>query len=616
MARDISVSIAVQGEREFNQALKNAQSAVKVLSSELKASEAAFDESADAQAFFANKTRNLNAQIEQQRLIYENLQKAVQDASNEFGAASAKTDKYRIELNKTEAAILKLEKTLRDTEKEAEEFGRDSSRIGRQITEGIGDGVEQATEDVERMVKEIREGLDDISGNVKLSVALDVGGSLLSGIDAAREKLTGFVEEAADFNRKWGALQTSTTLNGFDFGDISEQVQKAAALTGDLDNVVEGFRNLAATGFDLRELAESSELLSAAVIKFPSLDFASISEGILETIQIGEAAGAYRELLEKLGVSEERLNQLNTALKSTSNTEIRQQAVLGYLNEHGLEGYKDQFSANNDDMIAYYGAQTDYTIAQAELARELTPAATAAIEAATVMIEKATEATQAAKELWASYKEGEKQAEVRIEELSSEGSSYEDISAKITEKIQALQAAGQQLEAREMTAIQQQLDTVAAEFAFGGINREEFNAQLQALGEAAGISLTNGATSGLTESAAEAQETLNTVGSNMATEVGNGIVEGTPDAVSAASSLWNSINNILSREITIPSPKFAGDGGSNSGGSGSVRGTLSGGSNQTVVLNAVIEGRTVANAVADDVAANLGSQTDHYFRYG
>ena len=40
MARDISVSIAVQGEKEFNQALKSAQSAVKVLSSELKASEA------------------------------------------------------------------------------------------------------------------------------------------------------------------------------------------------------------------------------------------------------------------------------------------------------------------------------------------------------------------------------------------------------------------------------------------------------------------------------------------------------------------------------------------------------------------------------------------------
>ena len=43
MARDISGSIAVQGEKEFNRALKDAQSAVKVLASELKASEAAFD---------------------------------------------------------------------------------------------------------------------------------------------------------------------------------------------------------------------------------------------------------------------------------------------------------------------------------------------------------------------------------------------------------------------------------------------------------------------------------------------------------------------------------------------------------------------------------------------
>lgn len=616
MARDISVSIAVQGEREFNQALKNAQSAVKVLSSELKASEAAFDESADAQAFFANKTRNLNAQIEQQRLIYENLQKAVQDASNEFGAASAKTDKYRIEMNKTEAAISKLEKTLRDTEKEAEEFGRDSNRIGRQITEGIGDGAEQAADDVRQMVKQIEGDIQSISGGVKLDVALDVGGSLMSGINSAREALSGFVQEYTDFNRAWSQLETSTTLGGLDFEEISKEVQKVASLTGDLDGAVEGFKFLAGTGFDLRETAEAAELLAAATIKFPSLNFSNLSEGLLETVQTGEAAGAYLELLEKLGAGKELIDQLNEAMSNTSSLEARHQAVLGYLNEWGLESYGDQWSANNKDMVDYYGAQTDFTLAQAELARELTPAATAAIEAATVMLEKATAATQAAKELWASYKEGEKQAEVRIEDLTSEGSSYEDISAKITEKIQELQAAGQQLEAREMTAIQQQLDTVAAEFAFGGINEEEFNAQLQALGEAAGISLTNGATSGLTESAAAAQETLNTVGSNMATEVGNGIVEGTPDAVSAASSLWNSINNILSREITIPSPKFAGDDRPNNDGGGFLRGTLTGGDNQTVVLNAVIEGRTVANAVANDVAAKLGGQTDHYYRYG
>ena len=169
MARDISVSIAVQGEKEFNQALKSAQSAVKVLSSELKASEAAFDESADAQAFYANKTRLINSQIEQQRTIMAALEQAVREAGEEFGEASTKTDKYRIEINRTEAAISKLERSLRETQQEAEELGRDSTRIGRQLESGIGDAADDVSDKLDKMVREIEQDLSDIGGSVEFS---------------------------------------------------------------------------------------------------------------------------------------------------------------------------------------------------------------------------------------------------------------------------------------------------------------------------------------------------------------------------------------------------------------------------------------------------------------
>lgn len=615
MARDISVSIAVQGEREFAQALKDAQSAVKVLSSEMKASEAAFDESADAQAFYANKTRLINAQIEQQQKIYTALEQAVKEAAGEFGDASAKTDKYRIEMNKTVESIAKLEKQLRTTQQEAEEFGRDSERIGRQFAEGIGDGAEKAADDVEQMVKQIRNELEDIGKGVDVSVALDVGGSLISGIDSAREKLTGLVEEYQDFNRDWSALETSTTLGGFDFGEISEQVQKAAALTGDLDGVVEGFRNLAATGFDLKEMAESSELLSAAVIKFPSLDFPSLSEGVLETIQGGEAAGAYRELLEKLGASEEMINQLNEALTSASNTEIRHQAVLGYLNEWGLEGYGDQYATRNEDMVAYYAAQTEYTIAMTEFARELTPAATAAIELATTLVEKATEATQAAKDLWDEYQEGETESEQKIEELTSGESSYEDVASKITEKIQELHAAGEQLAAREMTALQQQLDTAAAEYSFGGISDEEFQAQIRAIAEAAGITLTDSFENKLQEESAVTNEISRVLGSDVPIAYGNGIAEQAAYAINQADAMMSSLRGILQQEIVIPAPTFAGSG---SGGIKlpSVKGNLTGSDGGTVKLVAEIDGRQVASSTAEHVSQLMGESSSRWSTYG
>lgn len=614
--RDISVSIAIQGEREFATALKNAQSAMKVMSSELKASEAAFNENADAQAFFANKTRIISAQIEQQQRIYAALEKAVEEAAAEFGDASAKTDKYRIELNKSAESLAKLEKALRDVQQEAEEFGRDSDRIGRQLVDGIGDGAEQAADDVERAIREIRDDLDDIGGNVKLSVALDVGGSLISGIDSAREKLTGFVEEAADFNRRWGALETSTTLGGFDFGDISEQVQKAAALTGDLDSVVEGFQHLAATGFDLKEMAEASELLAAATLKFPSLDFSGLSEGLLETVKMGEATGGYLELLEKLGAGQELIDKLNESLSSTSNLESRHQAVLGYLNEWGLETHADQFTANNEDMVAYYAAQTDFTIAQAELARELTPAATAAMELATTLVEKAAEATREAKALWDSYQQGEAESEQKIEELTSGESSYEDVAAKITEKIQALRAAGDELAAREITAIQQQLDTAAAEYTFGGIDEETFNAQIKALAEAAGVTLTDSVKTKLEEDSGALNEISKVLGSDVPISYGNGIAEQAGYAINQAEAMMSNLKSILGQEIVIPAPRFADSGSGGGIKLPNVNSSLSGGSGGTMKLVAEIDGRTVAESAAQDMSSLLGDSASRYSTYG
>lgn len=613
--RDISVSIAIQGEREFATALKNAQSAMKVMSSELKASEAAFNENADAQAFFANKTRIISAQIEQQQKIYTALEQAVKEAASEFGDASAKTDKYRIELNKSAESLAKLEKALRDVQQEAEEFGRDSDRIGRQLVDGIGDGAEQAADDVERAIREIRDDLDDIGGNVKLSVALDVGGSLISGIDSAREKLTGFVEEAADFNRRWGALETSTTLGGFDFGEISEQVQKAAALTGDLDGVVEGFQHLAATGFDLKEMAEASELLAAATLKFPSLDFSGLSEGLLETVKMGEATGGYLELLEKLGAGQELIDKLNESLSSTSNLESRHQAVLGYLNEWGLETHADQFTANNQDMVEYYAAQTDFTIAQAELARELTPAATAAMELATTLLERAAEATRDAKALWESYQQGEAESGQKIEELTSGESSYEDVAAKITEKIQALRAAGDELAAREITAIQQQLDTAAAEYTFGGIDEETFNAQIKALAEAAGVTLTDSVKTKLEEDSGALNEISKVLGGDVPISYGNGIAEQASYAINQAESMMSNLKSILHQEIVIPAPRFA-DSGSGGIKLPNVKSGLTGGDGGTVKLVAEIDGRQVAQSTAESMNSLLGDLVSRGSIYG
>ncbi|MBQ8617658.1 MAG: hypothetical protein IJ418_09100 [Clostridia bacterium] len=655
MARDISVSIAVQGEKEFNRALKDAQSAVKVLASELKASEAAFDENADAQAFFANKTKNISDQIDQQKTILNSLKQAIADAGEEFGEASAKTDKYRIAANKTQAEIAKLERSLRETQREAEEFGRDSTRIGRQMEDGIGDAADDVSDRLDRMVKQINQDLEDIGKGVDLSVAIDIGGAVKDVVSGALGAMNDLVDGTEDYRRSMSFIETGALLEGLDMDQLKKLAFEAASVTGDLDNAMEGLQNLTATGLDMKELAEAIELVTGAVIKFPSMDFASISEGILETIQTGSATGGFLELLEKLGTGEEKIKALNKALASTNNLEVRQQDLLGYLNEQGLEKYVQTWRELYPEMEKAEKAQIRLMEAQANLAKSFTPISTAGtnamaslIEGLTSMVEalnKSGEESRAAmEEINQAVEESGLQEDLiglneRIAEAYSAGDNelartlekehtetikkIAEIRRQVAEEIdkplettteeggrwidEALKAKTD-LEQNSEEYIQNFRDMVTEQMntAFG----EETDADREAW-DAFRRMLLDGAAGG----EEEFNKAMSQIGANAPTLIGNAIIENEANALRPAEQMLADLRGVLQQKIVIPAPTFA---GFDSGGINlpSVKGSLSGGDGSSVKLVAEIDGRTVAQSTTQHVNREMGADAMRLSTYG
>lgn len=385
MARDISVSIAVQGEKEFNQALKNAQSAVKVLASELKASEAAFDENADAQAYFASRNKNINAQIEQERTILRSLEQAVREAGEEFGEASAKTDKYRIEINRTQASVAKLEKALRESQREAEELGRDSTRVGRQIENGLGDAAEDVSDKLEQMTQMLERDLGQIGSAVEFSALKDLGELTMGALDG----MASFVEGTEDYRRSMSFLELNAKNAGFEFEYVKGLLMDVSALTGDIDGAFEGVSNLLAIGFDAKEMEEAIGLLAGAVIQFPeTMKFENLAESLQETIATGEATGAYAELLGRLGVDVEEFKK---AMDNATTAEERQQIALAYLNKHGLEEIGENYKDANENLIELERTQLEYNDALAGLGTALEPVTIAWTKFKTGFVTDATE---------------------------------------------------------------------------------------------------------------------------------------------------------------------------------------------------------------------------------
>lgn len=577
MARDISVSIAVQGEKEFNQALKDAQSAVKVLASELKASEAAFDENADAQAYFANKTKNINDQIDQQKTILKSLEQAVREAGEEFGESSSKTDKYRIAINKTHGDIAKLERSLRETQREAEELGRDSGRVGRQLEDGIGEAADDVTDRLEKMVKQIEGDLSDIGGAVEFSAFRDAFDMATGAMDA----VTGFVENTEEYRRQLSYLEQNAIDSGFDVEYIKGQLIEIASLTGDADGAFEAISNLMAAGFDGKELEEAIDLIGGAVIRFPeTMKFENLAESLQESVSSRSATGAYAELLERLGVD---LETVNKSLENAKTNEEAQQIALAYLNEHGLKETVDNYKKVNEDLIANETAQLKFNDAMSKLGEALTPAMTAWTNFKTGVIEGITEMIteyQKWEENFWKQNEEDKQLIKDTVESANEFSSVEEY----TEAIAQADAEGAYARANILMA-----------------ERDKF--------------LKEQAKKTAQELDAASQQDAATIGGNISTSLGNGIVEEADNATNAASSLWESINSILGQTITVP-VQIEKSGYASAEGGASAGSYATGGDGNTIKVITEIDSEKVAEKTAGGVSNAQGQNAMRAATYG
>ena len=613
MARDISVSISVQGEREYRTALKDAQSAVKLLDSELKASEAAFDGSANAQEHYANKTRLISAQIEQQKTILKSLEQAVKEAGKEFGESSAKTDYFRIEVNKTHASIAKLERAFRESEAEMAELGRDSGRVGRQLEQGIGEAADDVSRKFDQMVNKLSMDIGGIRSTLNFGAAFEIGGAVLEGVKGAYDAVTGLVDSSMDYNRQMSFLEVNAAAAGYSFEKIKQYAMDVSVITGDMDAAIEGMSSLLKAGFEGDELAKVVERLSGAIIQMPdTMKFESLAESLLESVSTGSAVGQYAEYLEKMGMDIETVNEALAEARKNGQ-EAAETAALSLLSGHGAEEVLAQWETDNAEMIEYYQAQASLTEAQAALAKELTPAATAAVELATELIEGGTALIEKAIELYNLISEGD-----LMEENPKVQEARENLPDWNNGYITGAEEAGESDGEEYINGVKKSIIEEAPElptwddFAGGyetGLD-SLFDSEVAALaGEKAGDAGVDGIGSAVESDMPALLQSLETDGKNAISGFADGILASSDEAVSAANTVWNLVNARLSRPFSFPSLSLP-NGGNASGqsGVGSAAGTRG--------VSLYLDGRELGRTSADYISAEQGARVDRYETYG
>ena len=320
MAEALGASFSID-ITDLKAGLAAANRAIKETNSEWQAAAAGMDDASNSQEGLEANQKRLNKIIpiqqekvkaltaEYERLIEEGLDPTSKQASD-----------MRVKISKATEELNKSEKQLKDTTAALEKMD-DKSKKGGKGMQSLGS-----------MAKGAAVGLGAI-------------------VAAAASAVTGFLalaESTRESRTELAKLKQNADAAGVGFEDVQSKISDVTAVTGDAGAAMEGLNMLMATGLDTSQIEYAADALTGASMKFDGLNFEAMSEGLQESLAVGEAVGGFAELIERNGDS---LEDFNAGLAATSTEAEKQQYVMDYLAKSGLKELNDSYKETNKDLV-------------------------------------------------------------------------------------------------------------------------------------------------------------------------------------------------------------------------------------------------------------------------
>ena len=605
--REIRTTLALDGENEYKKALSEAQRGLRVLGSELKLASAEFETNGDKQAFLTAKSQTLRSEIAQQEEIVKSLEGAVKDAGEKYGETAKATDDYQIKLNSAKATLEKMRRELDATDREAQDLGRDSVRVGRQLEDGIGDGADQAKESLESMAAQMKQSLEEI----KSSSFVTAAGSAWNMAQGVYQRLSELEESSREYNRTLAIFKQNVEDDGFDYEWAKGKADEVASITGSIESALSGVRALTQTGWNSDEITEAINNIVGACLKYDGTTFDGLAQSIQETISKGEATGQFAKVIESMGYD---VNEFNEAMKNAETPTGKLQVALAYLTANGLVETKKSFEQNNKQLIEAQSASNRLKEAWAGLGEKAGIVSTpiknnlaAALEEVNALLGEITE-----KGFWKTFMEHGNDRPIQWDKsswLSPENwLTFEDVSNYLQELfdtgdqttidysdsyVQSLKAQFKEVHEQLVEACGTSDDALITQ-----LSAKEIELQRQI----------DEAMDGINQSAKEkgdsAVEDAKITGQNLSTGIGNGITEKESVALAAAQTTVNNVAAVLgqlnsmvfSPTVSIGSPFTRGLYDLPTPSGGSTKGADKVGA-QSLAVSVNVDGKAMAKAV-------------------
>ena len=392
MAYDIGPRVGIQGEAEFKKQIDSINNALRECGSEMKALTSEFESNANSQDALIAKNKNLQRELDLQEQKMSVLQgqydkqvqklkqlaEAYQKAAQENGENSDEAAKAEKAYNSQATTVSKLNVAMNETRNYINKVNNEMDK-----NDALLDEIAAGTRDAATGMSDLADSADDASKSLESidkNTKAEAMMSVADGISGIGEAMMGVVSDSKEYLSIMGQLDASSERLGYTAEETSDIYNQLYGVLGDQQTAATATANLQALGLSQQDLASMTELAIGAWAQYgDSIPIDGLAEAINETAQVGTVTGTLADALNWAGINEDEFNE---KLASTSSESERAQLIMEALKSQGLDQVAQGYRDNNAAIIANNEAQANFDAAMANLAEQIMPAATQAINLA------------------------------------------------------------------------------------------------------------------------------------------------------------------------------------------------------------------------------------------
>lgn len=347
--RDVikGITIKIGGDTtELGKALESVNTKGNDLATELKEIDRLLKFNPNNAELLAQKQKVLADTIENTSDKLKQLKEAEKQVQKQFERGEV-----------SEAQVRALQREIIATEGKLEHYQEEAKKAGK------------GTKDLGDEAKETGGAFEGMGG--KLANAAKVGiGAVIAGAGAAIGALVASAEATREYRTEMGKLTTAYETVGHRTEIAEEAYKRLYGVIGETDQTVEAAQQIALLAESEEDVIQWADLGAGVVARFgDALQPETFFEAANETIKLGEATGAYVQLLEGAGYD---VDEFNRGLAACT-TESEKQAYMLRITDELLGDAADLYRETNAEVIRATDANAAWTATMAEAGAAVEP---------------------------------------------------------------------------------------------------------------------------------------------------------------------------------------------------------------------------------------------------